>query len=47
MYIATVSFPGCEVIIFKIKLVFLIMPFFGMSEKSRQILRYLENDESF
>ena len=38
---------GCDVIHFEINLIFLIKPFFYMTKKSRQKLKYLENDKSF
>ena len=38
---------GCDVINFEINLIFLIKPFFYMTKKSRQKLKYLENDKSF
>ena len=44
--IAIFSFPGCEVIIFE-SIIFLIKPFFYMTENSRQKLKYLENEKSF
>ena len=37
----------CDVINFEINLIFLIKPFFYMTKKSRQKLKYLENDKSF
>ena len=43
MCIAIVCFLGCEVIHFGIK----IKPCFYMAEKSRQKLKYLENEKSF
>ena len=45
--IAIVCQPGCNVINFEIDLIFLIEPFFYMTEKSRQKFKYLENKESF
>ena len=46
MCIAVVYFPGCDVKNFEINLMFLIKPFFYMTEKSRQKLKYLENEKS-
>ena len=46
MCFAIVCCPGCDVINFKINLVFLIELFFYMTKKSRQNLRYLENEKS-
>ena len=45
--IAIVCFPGCDVINFEMNLIFLIKPFFYMTEKSRQKFKYLENENSF
>ena len=47
MCIAIVYFPGCDVIIFEIKLIFLIKPFFYINKKSRQKLKYLEIEKGF
>ena len=43
--IAFVSEPGCDVINFEINLIFLIRPFFDISENSRQKIKY-ENEKS-
>ena len=47
MWIAIVCLPCCDVINFKINLIFLIKPFLYMTKKSRQKLKYLENEKSF
>ena len=47
MCIAIVCYPGCDVMDFEINLIILIKPFFYMRKKSRQKLRYLENEKSF
>ena len=47
MCIVIVCFLVFDVINFKINLIFLIKPFFYMTKKSRQKLKYLENKESF
>ena len=47
MCIAIVCFPGCDVIYVEINLIFLIKPFFYMTEKSRQKFKYFENKKSF
>ena len=47
MCIAIVCYPGCDVIKFKINLVFLIKPFLYITKKSRQKFKYLENKKSF
>ena len=47
IYIAIVCYPGCDVINFEINLIFLIKPFFDMTENSRQKFQYLENKKSF
>ena len=44
MYIAIVLEPGCDVINFEINLIFLIKLFFFMTKRSRQKLKYLENE---
>ena len=38
---------GCNVINFEINLILLIKPFFYMTKKSKQMLKYLENNTSF
>ena len=45
--IAIVYEPGCDVINFEIKLIFLIKSFFYSTTKSRQKLKYLENGKTF
>ena len=47
IFISIVCFPGCDVIIFETKLIFLIKPFFYMTEKSRQKLKYVDNEKNF
>ena len=47
MCIANVWQPGCNVINFEINLIFLIKLFLYMTKKSRQNLKYLENEKSF
>ena len=48
MCIAIVSFRGCNVINFEIKLIFLIKPFFYLTKMSRQKkIEYFENEKSF
>ena len=47
MCIAIVYYPGCDVINFRINLIFLIKPFLYMTKKSRQKHKYLENKKSF
>ena len=47
MCIAIVFKPACDVIKFEIKLIILIKPFFYMIKKSRQKLKYIENEKSF
>ena len=39
--------PGYDAINLEINLIFLIKPFFYMSKKSRQKIKYLENEKSF
>ena len=43
MFIAIVCFPVCDVINFEI--IFLIMPFSDMTEKSREKFKYLGNEK--
>ena len=45
MCIAIVFWPGCDVINFEINLIFLIKPFLCMIRKSKQKLKYLENEK--
>ena len=45
--ITIVCWPDCDVIKFEINLIFLIKPFWYMTKKSRQKLKYLENGKSF
>ena len=47
MCITIVCLPGCDVIKFEINLIFLIMSLCYMTKKSRQKLKYLENEKSF
>ena len=47
MCIAVVSFQSCDVINFEISLVFLTKPFFGITKKSRQRSKFLDNKKSF
>ena len=47
MCIKIICERGCNVIKFKINLIFLIKPFRYMTKKSRQKLKYLENERSF
>ena len=47
MCIAIVCLPGCNDKNFKINLILLIKPFLYMNKKSRQKLKYLENEKSF
>ena len=47
MCVAIVCFSGCGVINFEINPIFLIKPFFYMTEKSRQKYKCLENEKSF
>ena len=47
MCIAIVYYPSCDVLNFEINFIFLIEPFFYMTEKSWQKLKYLENEKSF
>ena len=47
MCIASVSFPGSDVIHFEINFVVQIKPFFYMTKKSRQKFKYLEAEKSF
>ena len=46
MCITIVCEPRCDVIKFEINLIFLIKPFCYMTKKSRQKLKYLENENS-
>ena len=45
--ITIICLPGCDVINVEINLIFLIKPFCYKTEKSRQKLKYLENEKSF
>ena len=47
MCIAIVCSQDCGFINFKINLIFLIKTFLYMTKKSRQKLKYLENEKSF
>ena len=42
---ATVYFPGCDVINFRINLIVLIKPLFYKTKKSREKFKYLENEK--
>ena len=45
MCIKIASYPDCDVIKFEINLIFLIKPFRSMTKKTRQKLKYLENEK--
>ena len=47
MRIAIVCYSGFGDINFEISIIFLIKPFFYVSKKLRQKLKYLENEKSF
>ena len=47
MCIAILCKPGCDVMSFEIKLIFLIKPLFYMTKNSRQKSKYLEKEKSF
>ena len=47
MYIIIVCAPCFDVIKFEINLIFLIKPFRYMTKKSRQKLKYLDNEKTF
>ena len=47
MWIAIVCFPDCDEINFEINVIFLIKPFFYMTEKSKWKFKYLEIEKSF
>ena len=47
MCIKIVCYPGCDVMDFETNLIFLIKPFFYITKKSWQKLKYLENEKSF
>ena len=47
MYIAIVCLPGCDVVNFEIKFIFLIKRFFYMTKNSRQKSKYFENQNKF
>ena len=47
MCITIVYSPDCDVTKFAINLIFLIKPFCYMRKKSRQKLKYLENEKNF
>ena len=44
MFITFVSFPGFNIIILEINLIFLIKPFSWVTKKSRQKMNYFENE---
>ena len=46
IYIVIVCETGCDVINFEINFIFLIKPFFHMTKKSKQELKYLENEKN-
>ena len=46
MCITIVSEPVCDAIEFEINLIFLIKPFRYITKKSRQKLKYLDNEKS-
>ena len=46
MCVAIVSFSGCDFMNFETNVIFLMKPFFYMTKKSRQKLKYLENKEN-
>ena len=45
--ITIVYWPGCDVIEFEINQIFLIKLFYYMTKKSKQKLKYFENEKSF
>ena len=45
MCVVIVSLPGCDVMNFKISLIFLISRFFYMTKKSKQKFRYLAREK--
>ena len=47
MCITSVCWQRCDVITFEINVIFLMKPFWYMSQKSREKLKYLENGNSF
>ena len=47
MCIATVCYSGCDVINFKINIIFLVKPFSYMTKQSKQKFKYLENKKGF
>ena len=47
IFITIVCQPGCDVIKFEINLIFLIKSLCYMTRKSKQKLKYLENEKSF
>ena len=47
MCVAVVCFSGCDVVNLEIKLIYLIKPFFYLSKKLREKLKYMENEKSF
>ena len=46
MCIAIVCQPGCNVLNFEINFIFLLRPFLYMTKKSKQKLKYLQNENS-
>ena len=47
MCIAVICYPGCDVMDFEIKLIFLMEPFFLRDQKVMTKPKYLENEKSF
>ena len=47
MCIVMVCLPGWDIINIEINLIFLINPFFYVTKKSRQKIKYIENEKSF
>ena len=47
IYIAIVCWPGCNGMNFEINLIFLIKAFLHVTKKSKQKLKYLENEKIF
>ena len=47
MFVTIICFPGCDIINFEINLVFLIKPFFYMTENSRKKLNTLRTERDF
>ena len=47
MFIATVSFPGCDVMDFEINLSFFIKSLLHMTKKVETKFKYFQNEKSF